>query len=164
ERLRQVDPAALSGRDTGPLGRGDLVRRAAGRPGGRGAPQRPAPGQVRLRLPVRAAGTGADGGGKRGAAVGAGRRAGGGGGRRRGRGGVPGLEGRRSGGLSGGQAQRVALARGMVAGPQVLFADEPTGSLDSFTGEQVMDLMVATARAEGTTVILVTHEPRVAAY
>jgi putative ABC transport system ATP-binding protein len=78
--------------------------------------------------------------------------------------GLDGLEQRRSGELSGGQAQRVALARALVAGPDVLFADEPTGSLDSLTGEQVMDLLVATARDQGTTVILVTHEPRVAAY
>jgi putative ABC transport system ATP-binding protein len=75
-----------------------------------------------------------------------------------------GLEQRRSGELSGGQAQRVALARGLVAQPEVLFADEPTGSLDSLAGEQVMELLVAAARDQGTTVILVTHEPRVAAY
>jgi len=74
------------------------------------------------------------------------------------------MEQRRSGELSGGQAQRVALARGLVARPQVLFADEPTGSLDSLTGEQVMDLLVDAAREQGTTVIVVTHEPRVAAY
>jgi putative ABC transport system ATP-binding protein len=78
--------------------------------------------------------------------------------------GLEGLHRRRSGELSGGQAQRVALARGLVAGPEVLFADEPTGSLDSLTGEQVMELLVANARDRGTTVILVTHEPRVAAY
>jgi putative ABC transport system ATP-binding protein len=66
--------------------------------------------------------------------------------------------------MSGGQAQRVALARGMVAQPEVLFADEPTGSLDSLTGEIVMDLMTSVAREEGTTVVLVTHEARVAAY
>jgi putative ABC transport system ATP-binding protein len=58
----------------------------------------------------------------------------------------------------------VALARALVAEPEVLFADEPTGSLDSLTGEQVMNLLVDAARGRGTTVILVTHEPRVAAY
>jgi putative ABC transport system ATP-binding protein len=78
--------------------------------------------------------------------------------------GLDGMEQRRSGELSGGQAQRVALARGLVAEPEVLFADEPTGALDSFTGEQVMDQLVAAAREQGTTVVLVTHEPRVAAY
>ena len=77
---------------------------------------------------------------------------------------LEGLEKRRSGELSGGQAQRVALARGLVARPEVLFADEPTGSLDSLTGEHVMDLLVGAAREQGTTVVLVTHEPRVAAY
>jgi putative ABC transport system ATP-binding protein len=78
--------------------------------------------------------------------------------------GLDGLGNRRSGELSGGQAQRVALARGMVTGPQVLFADEPTGSLDSVSGEMVMSLMTRAAREQGTTVILVTHDARVAAY
>jgi putative ABC transport system ATP-binding protein len=78
--------------------------------------------------------------------------------------GLDGLERRRSGELSGGQAQRVALARGLVARPEILFADEPTGSLDSLTGEHVMDLLVTAAREQGTTVIIVTHEARVAAY
>jgi putative ABC transport system ATP-binding protein len=78
--------------------------------------------------------------------------------------GLEGLGHRRSGELSGGQAQRVALARGMVAAPQVLFADEPTGSLDSVSGELVMSLMTRAAREQGTTVILVTHDARVAAY
>ncbi|MEE6257856.1 ABC transporter ATP-binding protein [Plantactinospora sonchi] len=78
--------------------------------------------------------------------------------------GLAGLERRRSGELSGGQAQRVALARGLVARPGVLFADEPTGALDSLTGEQVMDLLVDSAREQETTVVLVTHEARVAAY
>ncbi|WP_432991163.1 ABC transporter ATP-binding protein [Dactylosporangium sp. CA-233914] len=78
--------------------------------------------------------------------------------------GLGGMGRRRSGELSGGQAQRVALARGMINAPRVLFADEPTGSLDSLTGEQVMDLLVAVARERGTTVVLVTHEPRVAMY
>jgi putative ABC transport system ATP-binding protein len=77
---------------------------------------------------------------------------------------LDGLRQRRSGELSGGQAQRVALARGLVARPEVLFADEPTGALDSLTGEHVMELLTAAAREQGTTVILVTHEPRVAAY
>jgi putative ABC transport system ATP-binding protein len=77
---------------------------------------------------------------------------------------LAGLEGRRSGELSGGQAQRVALARGLVSRPDVLFADEPTGALDSLTGEHVMELLSTTAREQGTTVVLVTHEPRVAAY
>ncbi|MGH3218401.1 MAG: ABC transporter ATP-binding protein [Streptosporangiaceae bacterium] len=78
--------------------------------------------------------------------------------------GLDGLENRRSGELSGGQAQRVALARGLVAGPEVLFADEPTGSLDSVSGELVMDLLTAAAREQGTTVVLVTHDARIAAY
>jgi putative ABC transport system ATP-binding protein len=78
--------------------------------------------------------------------------------------GLGGLEHRRSGELSGGQAQRVALARGLVTEPRVLFADEPTGSLDSLSGELVMDLLTAAARERGTTVILVTHDARVAAY
>jgi putative ABC transport system ATP-binding protein len=77
---------------------------------------------------------------------------------------LPGLGGRRSGELSGGQAQRVALARALVTRPDVLFTDEPTGSLDSLTGEHVMELLVGTARAQGATVLVVTHEARVAAY
>jgi putative ABC transport system ATP-binding protein len=77
---------------------------------------------------------------------------------------IAGMEQHRSGEMSGGQAQRVALARSLVAHPEIVFADEPTGSLDSLNGELVMKLLTVTAREQGTTVILVTHEPRVAAY
>lgn len=66
--------------------------------------------------------------------------------------------------LSGGESQRVAVARALVGDPQVVFADEPTGALDSLNGERVMTLLVGAARSSGTTVVLVTHEPRVAAY
>ena len=75
-----------------------------------------------------------------------------------------GLAGRRSGELSGGQAQRVALARALVTEPEVIFADEPTGALDSLAGEHVMNLLTTAARDQGASVVLVTHEARVAAY
>ena len=78
--------------------------------------------------------------------------------------GLAGLEDRRPGELSGGQAQRVAIARALVIGPQIVFADEPTGSLDSLAGEGVMNHLTDAARSEGVAVVLVTHEPRVAAY
>jgi putative ABC transport system ATP-binding protein len=74
------------------------------------------------------------------------------------------LAGRRPGELSGGQQQRVAVARALVGGPRVVFADEPTGALDSFNGEVVMDLLTSTARQLGAAVVLVTHDHRVAAY
>jgi putative ABC transport system ATP-binding protein len=78
--------------------------------------------------------------------------------------GVAELAGRRIGELSGGQAQRIAIARALVTQPSVLFADEPTGSLDSLAGEQVMVLLTGVARDTGSTVVLVTHDPRVASY
>ncbi len=71
---------------------------------------------------------------------------------------------KRPGQMSGGQGQRVAVARALVAGPRVLFADEPTGALDSLNGELVMEELVGAARELGTSVVLVTHEARVAAY
>jgi putative ABC transport system ATP-binding protein len=78
--------------------------------------------------------------------------------------GLEGLQGRVPGELSGGQAQRVAIARALVANPKVIFADEPTGALDTVAGDQVMDLLVQSARAEGASVVVVTHEARVAAF
>jgi putative ABC transport system ATP-binding protein len=74
------------------------------------------------------------------------------------------MERRRPGDMSGGQAQRVAVARALVTEPAVVFADEPTGSLDTIAGEQVMELLTAAAAEQNTSVLLVTHEARVAAY
>jgi putative ABC transport system ATP-binding protein len=71
---------------------------------------------------------------------------------------------KRPGQVSGGEGQRVAVARALVTGPCVVFADEPTGALDSLNGERVMRLLTAAAEEGGTAVVLVTHEPRVAAY
>ncbi|MEU3343705.1 ABC transporter ATP-binding protein [Streptomyces sp. NPDC006700] len=73
-------------------------------------------------------------------------------------------EGARPGELSGGQAQRVALARALVTGPKVVFADEPTGALDSLASEQVMTALVGAAREAGTAVLLITHDAQTAAY
>lgn len=70
----------------------------------------------------------------------------------------------RPGQLSGGQAQRVAIARAMVTNPQVVFADEPTGALDQTTGQEVMGVLTAACRASGATLVLVTHDPGVAAW
>ncbi|WNV91097.1 ABC transporter ATP-binding protein [Umezawaea sp. Da 62-37] len=71
---------------------------------------------------------------------------------------------KRPGEASGGQGQRVAVARALITSPKVIFADEPTGALDSLNGERVMTLFLSAVRASGTAVVLVTHEPRVAAY
>jgi putative ABC transport system ATP-binding protein len=70
----------------------------------------------------------------------------------------------RPGEVSGGEGQRVAVARALVSEPRVLFADEPTGALDSLNGERVMRLLTAAAHEADVAVVLVTHEPRVAAY
>ena len=74
------------------------------------------------------------------------------------------VAGKRPGEISGGQGQRVAVARALVTKPRVVFADEPTGALDSLNGENVMRLLTAAAKASGAAVVLVTHEARVAAY
>src|SRR5216683_593225 len=135
ERIGQVHLAALPGGHPGPRGGAGLVRRAAaGHPERRPA-QRAAPGPVRVRVPVRSAGPRADRGRERRPAPAAIR-----------------------------HPPRPGDDGGQVAGPEVLFADEPTGSLDSVSGELVMDLLTAAAREHGTTVILVTHDARVAAY
>lgn len=78
--------------------------------------------------------------------------------------GVAGIAERRPGEVSGGQQQRVAVARALVTGPRVVFADEPTGALDTLAGEAVLAALVGAAREQGATVVLVTHEHRVAAY
>ncbi|MET7357201.1 ABC transporter ATP-binding protein [Streptomyces sp. NPDC005562] len=71
---------------------------------------------------------------------------------------------KRPGEVSGGQGQRVAVARSLAPGPRVIFADEPTGALDSLNGERVMEMLTDAARSTNAAVVLVTHETRVAAY
>lgn len=69
---------------------------------------------------------------------------------------------RRPGEMSGGQAQRVAIARAMAGEPSVIFADEPTGALDQSTGHEVMQQLIALVEQTGTTLVMVTHDVKVA--
>ncbi|MCS5723709.1 ABC transporter ATP-binding protein [Herbiconiux sp. CPCC 203407] len=76
--------------------------------------------------------------------------------------GLAGLEGRRIGQLSGGQAQRVAIARARATDAQIVFADEPTGALDSRTASEVLDVLLAETTAQGRALVVVTHDEDVA--
>ena len=66
--------------------------------------------------------------------------------------------------MSGGQAQRVAIARALVSGPRIVLADEPTGALDTMTGDSVIELLASLPERFGTAIVLVTHEPRFASW
>ncbi|MGF3055478.1 ABC transporter ATP-binding protein [Microbacterium sp. YY-01] len=77
--------------------------------------------------------------------------------------GLVGMEERRIGELSGGQAQRVAIARAQVTGASIVFADEPTGALDSHTSTDVMNALLWSTTGQGRTLVVVTHDPQVAA-
>ena len=71
---------------------------------------------------------------------------------------------KRPGQLSGGQAQRAAVARALVTNPRILFADEPTGSLDSLAAERTMEVLLSSVRSRGASLVIITHDARVAAY
>lgn len=77
--------------------------------------------------------------------------------------GLAGMEDRRIGELSGGQAQRVAIARAQATGADLVFADEPTGALDSHTSQEVMNALLWSTTGQGRTLLVVTHDPEVAA-
>lgn len=77
--------------------------------------------------------------------------------------GLAGMHDRRPTQISGGQAQRVAIARALAGRPSVVFADEPTGALDQTTGQAVLDLLVQTCHESGASLVMVTHDPAVAA-
>lgn len=76
--------------------------------------------------------------------------------------GLAGLGGRRIGQLSGGQAQRVAIGRALITGPSLVFADEPTGALDSHTADDVLDALLQTGRGPDRALLIVTHDAHVA--
>ncbi|MBB5922670.1 putative ABC transport system ATP-binding protein [Actinoalloteichus hoggarensis] len=76
--------------------------------------------------------------------------------------GLAGLRQRRPGEVSGGQAQRVAIARALAHEPSVIFADEPTGALDTHTGQETISVLLDAANSTGAAVVIVTHDPAVA--